>query len=398
MRILYLAEIRFPLERANGVQTMETCHALARRGIDVTLLVRPDTSRPPRDPFVFYGLDPHVPLHIDVSSGPAGTKMRRAFYIGSAIRRLASRPRHDLVLTRDLGIAAALLRLPRSWRPPVVYESHGFAPIVSAELPTLLTGAEFPSDAKIRRLEDREAVVWRTADAYVTITKGLADLLTDRFGSRDVTIVPDGVRARADSSPHRMMGLPVVAYSGHLYPWKGVDVFVEALARVPHARGLIVGGHPDESDIHRVRNLSDRLMLSERVTFTGLVPPSRVADHLARADILVLPNTHTAISRDFSSPLKLFEYMAARRPIVASDLPSFREILTDDDAIFVEPGNATAIADAIARLIADPALAQRIADHAYARVNDYTWDRRAERLEGVFAAAMLAKNKRSAGL
>ena len=56
VRILYLADIRFPLERANGIQSMETCHALAARGHDVTLVVRPDTHTPPRDPFAFYGL------------------------------------------------------------------------------------------------------------------------------------------------------------------------------------------------------------------------------------------------------------------------------------------------------------------------------------------------------
>ena len=58
MRLLYLADIRFPLERANGIQSMETCHALASRGHRVTMVVRPDTQRPPRDPWVFYGLPP----------------------------------------------------------------------------------------------------------------------------------------------------------------------------------------------------------------------------------------------------------------------------------------------------------------------------------------------------
>ena len=60
MRILYLADIRFPLERANGIQSMETCHALARRGHAVTLIVRPDTHVPPRDPYAFYGV-PRIP-------------------------------------------------------------------------------------------------------------------------------------------------------------------------------------------------------------------------------------------------------------------------------------------------------------------------------------------------
>ena len=64
VRVLYLADIRFPLERANGIQSMETCHALAARGHDVTLVVRPDSQTPARDPFVFYGLPRIAGLHV----------------------------------------------------------------------------------------------------------------------------------------------------------------------------------------------------------------------------------------------------------------------------------------------------------------------------------------------
>ena len=65
MRIAYFADVRFPLERANGIQTMETCYALAGRGHAVDLIVRPDTQSPGRDPFVFYGLAPDARLRIE---------------------------------------------------------------------------------------------------------------------------------------------------------------------------------------------------------------------------------------------------------------------------------------------------------------------------------------------
>ncbi|HEY8550571.1 MAG TPA: hypothetical protein VIL35_11490, partial [Vicinamibacterales bacterium] len=76
MRLLYLADIRLPLERANGVQTMATCHALAERGHEVTLLVRPDTADEPRDPFAFYGLShpPTFTIRRVRVSGPAALR------------------------------------------------------------------------------------------------------------------------------------------------------------------------------------------------------------------------------------------------------------------------------------------------------------------------------------
>ncbi|MDQ3438925.1 MAG: glycosyltransferase family 4 protein, partial [Planctomycetota bacterium] len=97
-----------------------------------------------------------------------------------------------------------------------------------------------------------------------------------------------------------------------------------------------------------------------------------------------LPNPSSAISTRFTSPLKLFEYMAARRPIVATSLPAIREVLNDDEhALLVEPGDTGAMAAAIGRLLQDHALAERLARAAYGAAPQYTWARRAERIEAL---------------
>jgi glycosyltransferase involved in cell wall biosynthesis len=101
--------------------------------------------------------------------------------------------------------------------------------------------------------------------------------------------------------------------------------------------------------------------------------------------VLALPNPSSAISTLFTSPLKLFEYMAAGRPIVASDLPAIREVLHHDvDALLVAAGDPAALAAGIERVLADPGLARRLAEAALSAVPAYSWDRRAERLEALF--------------
>lgn len=396
MRILYFADIRFPLERANGIQTMATCHALAGRGHRVDLVVRRDTHDPARDPFGYYGLARLPELSIEIAPVAGPPAARRAGYMAYALGRAIGRSRADIVCTRDLGVASMLLRLPRPARPPLVYESHGYAPDVAGALPGLVTTAAPAGPAKLARLARRESRVWRDADGYVTITAGLAADLRARFGDRGaLAIVPDGARlpdGEPAFGPQREAGeLPTVGYAGHLYPWKGVDILLRALARLPGARGLIVGGHHQEPDLPRLRSLAESLQVADRVRFTGLVAPSEVPALLGKADVLALPNPASAIATRFTSPLKLFEYMASGRPIVASDLPALREVLQHDvNAWLVPAGDEAALADGIGRLLADPALATRLARAAFAGAREYSWERRAERLEQAFAVALRA--------
>jgi glycosyltransferase involved in cell wall biosynthesis len=388
VRIRYFADIRFPLERANGVQTMETCHALARRGHHVRLVVRPDTAVPPRDPWAYYGL-PRVPaLVIERVRVPASPSGRRAAYVAHCLWRSVGRSKADALFTRDLTIAGLLLRVPASFRPPVVYESHGYAPAVAEDLPTMISSAAAISPAKRRRLEGRERLVWSRADGYATITAALARELERRFGPRTATaVVPDGTRipeaTDAGLRQDAATAGPIVGYAGHLYPWKGPDVLVAALGRLPGVRAIIVGGLAGEPDLARVRALAERVAPG-RVTFAGQVEPPRVAALLRQADVLVLPNTPGRVSVAYTSPLKLFEYMASGRPIVASDLPALREVLQPEvNAVLVEAGSADALAAGISRVVGDAALAARLAARARDDVREWTWDKRAERIEAL---------------
>jgi glycosyltransferase involved in cell wall biosynthesis len=158
-------------------------------------------------------------------------------------------------------------------------------------------------------------------------------------------------------------------YTGHLYSPKGVEVLVDAASDLD-ATVYVVGGYQD--DIQRVRDVTT----ADNVVFTGFIDPAKIPVYQCAADALVAPYTTNA--RDYLSPLKLFEYMAAGRPIVASNLDILREVLDDgSNALLVPPEDASALAEALSTVLKDDELAATLSATARSDADQYTWDQRA---------------------
>ena len=163
---------------------------------------------------------------------------------------------------------------------------------------------------------------------------------------------------------------------------KGIPELIEAIAigEDPVATLVCVGGPMDRvpAYLDHARRLGLDL---ERLRFVDKVPSAEVPMWLRALDVGVIPypdEPHFALA---ASPLKLFEYMAAGLPIVATDLPSTRLTLTDgSNALLVEAGNIGSLAGGINRLLEDPALARRLGEAAQASVSGRTWNARAARI------------------
>jgi glycosyltransferase involved in cell wall biosynthesis len=388
MRLFYISNTRIPSERASAYQVMQMCAAFAAHDVQVDLLY------PQRhaygewgaiaDNFAYYGVPPSFSMlpvscvdyikatTIDNPQLQATPLPRVSHYVqtgtyaAQALRRLMAH-RAGVCYSRDLS-TLSLLRLAdpqRRWR--LFYEAHT-TPETSWSL-------------------------WQTRwmagrlDGIVTITDSIARFYGDLGVPRHMLLTaPDGVdldryaklpertaaRAHLDLPSER----PLICYTGQLYRWKGVHTLIAAMTELPEASLCLVGGAP--SELAEMEALVSELGLSN-VILTGQVAPEIVPLYQAAADVLALPNTaQEAISREHTSPLKLFEYMAAGRPIVASDLPSLREVLRHgENGWLVPPDEPTALAQGIRHVLADAGLAMRLAAAAREEVQSYTWDRRA---------------------
>jgi glycosyltransferase involved in cell wall biosynthesis len=179
-------------------------------------------------------------------------------------------------------------------------------------------------------------------------------------------------------------GQPLVVYSGSLYSGKGCEQVMLAAQLLERVEFVCVGGR--EHEVTRFREQVQALGLTN-IEFVGHVPHALVSSYLLAADILIAPFTEEArdiagkIISPFSSPLKLFEYMAAGKPIVASSIGAIPEVIThDENGLLVEPGNVDELAGAISRLLNDRALATRLAKSAQRSARLYTWDKRVARV------------------
>jgi len=171
----------------------------------------------------------------------------------------------------------------------------------------------------------------------------------------------------------------VVGFVGWIRPWHGVDRLVDAVARLaperPELHLLLVGDGPAMDGLReqvRARGIHDR------VHFTGAVPADAIPAHIAAMDVAVQPDV-----TDYASPIKLFEYLALARPVIAPDKPNIGEVVEHDvSALLFKPGDVGELSGAIQRLHAEPGLRERIAQRGAALIDErgYNWEANARRV------------------
>jgi glycosyltransferase involved in cell wall biosynthesis len=227
-----------------------------------------------------------------------------------------------------------------------------------------------------------------------SITRALVNILERdfhmRFSAEEVVIAPNGVDLERFASlpdpvaARRQIGLraaPTVMCTGHLYAGRGAGLFLALAKSIPQAHFVWVGGRAEDIAAWKQRAESDN------ITFTGFIPNRELPLYQAAADILLMPysrsimgSSGTADSANVASPMKMFEYMAARRAIVTSDLPVIREVLNEKNALFCEPDDPSEWKTAIESLLADQAQRIDLGNQARSDVQGYTWLSRAERI------------------
>jgi len=388
IRLVVFNRLRIEKPTANFVNTINTCDALARLGVEVIIYadLGETTSRRVMEAI---GVVP--------SDNLALRHMRwgyRSLTAGLVARKILRRDRSRVNVALFSEVRAYTPKIMRAARRRgflIAFEAHNAAGNVAREA---LSAGEAPSKKSIRRARRQEALERaslslsdlvvvpqpRTLQAIRDLVRPDAPLVLLPNGTRVVPYVPAGGKEIE------------ILYAGSLLTWKGVGTLIAAMARLAPYRLTILGGRA-ESERETLRRMARDLGCADRITFLPPVPPAEVWAYYARAKVGVVPLSSSFLeAREYTCPVKLMEMMGAGLPIVAARLPSVEEFVRDGvEVLLARCDDPEDFAAAIRRLLADPALAGRLAAAAHAKAEEHSYDRRALKLVETIRSAARAR-------
>jgi glycosyltransferase involved in cell wall biosynthesis len=359
-----------------SVHVQEMMRAFLKRGAQIDLFAARLGGEPPRD---LAGTRVHhlaLPADAD-AAGRERNALAANARVGVELNLLAEATGIDLVYERYSLWSFAALEFARDHGIPSVLEVN--APLIDEQ-------------AKHRALIDRAAAEEVTSRAFsaasviTVVSRQLAAIIERHPAARGkVRVTPNAVNperfAQSTAAVARSEGDFVIGFLGTLKPWHGLETLISAFesiaSQLPRAKLLIVGDGPERE---RLQQLLASAGLAERAIFAGAVTPERVPDFLASMDVAVAP--YPPLEEFYFSPLKVFEYMAAGLPTVASNIGQVQDVIVHGKTGWlVPPGDARALELALMELAAGSAMRESLGAAARSEVfAKHTWDSVAARV------------------
>ena len=317
----------------------------------------------------------------------------------------------DIFYCRDIFTAFILNLLKILHKKPVIFEIHAIK-YITKEIDHLLWGTKKASKFKIFLMKlfisKIELYSFKKSDRILPITKIMGKILNKKFKipSNKIIAVPDASDDYCDNEYSietcidNILKLDIyrIVYLGSLAPIKGVDNLIIATKILKNTdlkfKTIIIGG--DSKNIYRYKNLINKFNLKNNIIMTGFLSHKEALAIIKLCDLAIISLSKNVYSKFFVSPLKLFDYMSCKIPIIAPNFPSISEVINNNkNGILIEPDNPIKLAETIYNLLKNKSLRKKIGENAFLSSRKYTWSKRAEKICNVIHQLNETHNKKS---
>jgi glycosyltransferase involved in cell wall biosynthesis len=376
-KLYYVLDSRFPTEKAYGYQSARMVCEYERLGFDGLVLAPSTENKITQKPNVFYGFDHDIKVkYIKVFPNKFNSKLaffcRQIVFVVKLFFLKFSQG--SVVVTRSPFVAFVL----STKKVKVFYECHdwfvknsGFYVWLVRNVHKIVVTNSFIKE----RFVKNGFVSERVLVAPNGVDEDIFNIKLDKDVARNELVLKNIVNPDLWEK-----GKYFLLYTGSLKTKgveKGVGPILNAMSYLDDSFHFIaVGGNLEDVDFYK--NESKKIGVSQKVTFLNRVDQSTMALFQCACDIMLMPFPRLAHYEYFMSPLKMFEYMCSERPIIASDLPSIKEILNEDSAFFVKSDDVKDLFKTILYVINNPQAALQKSQNAMMEIKKYTWSKRAE--------------------
>ncbi|MBE0686694.1 MAG: glycosyltransferase [Anaerolineaceae bacterium] len=368
MQIAVITTSQVPSISANSIQVMKVCQSYCQLGHDVTLIVPGRKTAEWDEISKIFGIQTIFSIKY-ILTQRAFRRYDFSFISGFLIFI----KKYDLVHTWIPQIASIAGLIGK----PYIIELHG--------MPTGKVGPKIYKDIIFSKHKKR----------FLCITNALKEMYETayefRFKESEIQIAPNGVVLEPYSilpestEVKQKLGISdrfTAIYTGHLYQGRGMDLLVELAMNLPEIQFVWVGGR--EEDVNHWREKIE-INKIKNIKLVGFVANEYIPTYQSAGDVLLMPYENSISgssggnSVDFCSPMKMFEYMAAGKPIISSDLPILHEILNEKNAMFCQYNKVNQWVDAINMIKNSPDFGIRLGNQARVDVEQYSWIERARK-------------------
>lgn len=385
--VLYSAFDVVPSPKGASTHITYFTRGLVEAGYRVQLVTAGDPSLPERDTYCGAQM-------LRVPAGDDHNFLKRAIAFGQAVMSHieSSRPYdvYDVCHFRSVWCGLPIVQARPRFGYKTLFEVNG--------LPSVELKYHYPAlqaSPLLSKIKEQEIAALLVADAIICPSAVTRAFIASLGISREkITVIPNGVDTKLFTpQPLSRSGPPIILYIGTLADWQGLDILIEAMPTIlaQHTAKLRIVGRGRGRQRKDLQKRIRKLGLEDAVSIEPAIPHHQMPGIIAQADVCIAPLAYN--DRNVTQgccPIKVVEYMACARPVVASNLPVVRELARDGaDALLFTPDDPADLARCVLAILDDATLAQGLADSAAQRAHDgFSWHEAQKKLARVYRALM----------